>query len=467
MTEGAQTIREPKPAVCSSERVILWGLAKRVGAWWNWRRVSPEKRRLLGDAVWVALGQVASAAGLLVGMRLLTEFVPPEIFGTVSLLIGVATLGSSLFCNPQLQAAVRFYPDLARQNQIGLLRTVVVRSLRRTCTLLAGLILVGGAIWSFCTGLSYGVFVALAALLVSGVFSTLETNLLGAARRQRAVASWNVAENIARPGLGILAVVAFGVTPTALLAGYAVATAGILLIFRAGSRRKRVGMDSESEHAPSALAEEIHRYAKPLIPMAIVSWVNALSDRYILGEWAGPEQVGIYAAAYGLISRPFLMAGGMLLLTLRPVYYEAIANGNKAVERRALRLWVGATVCTCAAGVLGIFYLRESIAEILLAPKYRSGAAIMPILAAGFSLMIVSHVFSAICYAHKKTNSVLWLESGAAAAMIVFGIPLIMLLGLRGAAIATTAAYAIQAGLAIYLSRRVAGEPSTVAPKET
>lgn len=399
-------------------------------------------------------------------MRLLTEFVPPKVFGTVTLLIGVATLGSTLFCNPQLQAAVRFYPDLARQNQVGLLRAVVGRSLRRTCTLLAGLILVGGAIWSFSTGLSYGVFVALTALLVSGVFGTLETNLLGAARRQRMAAAWNVAENIARPGLGILAVVAFGVTPTALLAGYAAATAGILLIFRAGSRQDRAEMVSEDGRASHALAEEIRLYAKPLIPMAIVSWVNALSDRYILGEWAGPEQVGIYAAAYGLISRPFLMAGGILLLTLRPVYYEALAGGNKVIEQRILRLWVGATICIGTVGVLGVFCLREHIAELLLAPKYRSGAAIMPILAAGFSLMILSHVFNAICYAHKKTNRVLWSESGAAAGMIVFGIPLIVILGLRGAAMATTAAYTIQAGLAIYFSRRAAGEPSTVSPKE-
>ncbi len=391
-------------------------------------------------------------------MRLLTEYVPPEVFGTVSLLIGVAALGSTLFCNPQLQAAVRFYPDLARQNQVGRLRAVVVQSLRRTCVVLVVLILVGGAIWSRCTGLFFGVFVALAALLVSEVFRTLETSLLGAARRQKAVAAWIVAESCARPGLGILAVVAFGVTPTALLAGYAVATAGILFFFRTGSRGKRAEAISEDGYARRALAEEIFHYAKPLIPLAIVGWINALSDRYILGELAGPELVGIYAAAYGLISRPFLMAGGILSQTLRPVYYEAIAGGNKAVERRTLRLWVSANIFLGIAGVLGIFFFREIIAELLLAPKYRSGAAIMPILAVGFSLMILYHAFATICYAHKKTKRVLWSESGGAAAMLVVGIPLIMTWGLTGAALATTAGYAVAAVLAIYLSRRATEE---------
>ncbi len=59
---------------------------------------------------------------MLLGIRLLTEFVSPEVFGTVSLLIGIATLGSTLFCNPLLQAAMRFYPELAREGQVPRLR---------------------------------------------------------------------------------------------------------------------------------------------------------------------------------------------------------------------------------------------------------------------------------------------------------------------------------------------------------
>lgn len=466
MKEREKTIRTETQSACMSDGDILRPFSTRLGAWWNWRRVSAGKRRLLGDAAWVALGQIASAGGTLLGMRLLTEFVPPEVFGTVSLLIGVATLGSTLLCNPQLQAALRFYPDLAQQNQVGILRDVVGQCLRRTCVVLVGLILIGGAIWSFATGLSYSVFVALAALLPIGVFSALETNLLGAARRQRTVAAWSVTDSCARPALGIFAVIAFGVTPTALLTGYAVAAAGILLVFRAVSRGERAATVSQDRGARRALAEEIHCYAKPLIPLAIVGWVNALSDRYILGELAGLEQVGIYAAAYGLVSRPFLMAGGILLQTLRPVYYEAIAGGNLAVERRALRLWVSANVGLGIAGVLGIFYLKENIVELLLAPKYRAGAGIMPVLAVGFALMNLSHVFNTICLAHKKTKRVLWSESGAAAGMLVFGVPLIMTSEMRGAAVATTAAYAVQVVLAIYLSRRVGGETAAVPLQE-
>jgi O-antigen/teichoic acid export membrane protein len=466
MTEHANTIQSDRQAGCLSDRGIIRPSLKRFGVWGNWKRVSPEKRRLLSDAAWATLGQIAAAGGMLLGTRLLTEFVPPEVFGTVSLLMGVALLGADLFCHPQMQASVRFYPDLARENQVGRLRAVVERSLRRTCVLLAGLILVGGVVWSCWKGLPYGVFVALVALLVSGVFSTYETGLLSAARRQKTFAVWRATESCARPGMGLLLVLAFGVTPTALLAGYAIATGGILLVFRAFFRQEGMGTVCADDGARKALAEEIHRYAKPLIPLAIIGWINVLSDRYILAQLAGPEQVGIYAATYGLINGPFAMGGGVLLLTLRPVYYEAIAGGNKTIERRTLLLWIGATVSFCVVGVLGIFFLRETIAELLLGTKYRSGAAIMPILATGFSFLILSHTFNIISLAYKKTERVLWSESGAAAGMIVLGIPLIALFGLTGAAIATATAYAIQAGLAIYLSRLAARESLVVVSRE-
>ncbi len=335
------------------------------------------------------------------------------------------------------------------------------RSLRRSCGILIGLILVGGAVWSLWTGLSFAVFVVLAVLLVGEVFSTYETSLLGAARRQRAVAVWRVVESCARPGLGLLAVLVLGVTPTALLAGYAVATAGIVLVYQLARQRELVRSDPEETVARQALADEIRCYSRPLVPSGILDWVTALADRYLLGEWAGPEQVGIYAATYGLVSRPFLMGSGILLQALRPVYYDAIARGDRSVEKQALRLWIGATAGMCLAGVLGVFFLREYVSEWLLGSRYRSGTAIMPMLAVGFSLMVLSHVFNTISLARKKPNHVLWSEGAAALGTIAFGIPLIASLHLWGAAMATAAAYAVQALLAICLAGRVSrGNPA-------
>jgi len=465
---GTADVPPSVPRASANDRTVpranVYGSLFQV--WRSWGCLSPGKKRLLGEAMWIALGQVVSASALLLGIRLLTEFVPPEVFGTVSLLIGISTLGATLFCNPMLQAALRFYPDLARQGQTSGLRAIVVQRLSYTCGILIGMILVGGASWSNSTGASYGAFVALAALLVCEVFSTFETGLLGAARRQRAVTIWKVVESCARPGLGILAVLALGATPAAMLSGYAAATACILLGFLWFARREYIESAPMKADARKALADEIRRYARPLIPLAVVAWITALGDRYLLAEWAGPEDVGVYAATYGLISRPFLMAGGILLQALRPVYYDAVAAEDRTVERRTIRLWIGATAALGLLGVISVYVLREHISAFLLGAKYRSGADLMPILAIAFSLQGLSFVYNTIGLAHKKPKYVLWSEGGAALATIGFGVPLIATLHLWGAAIATLAAYAVQALLAAYLAGKLSGRSATIVSEE-
>ena len=68
----------------------------------------------------------------------------------------------------------------------------------------------------------------------------------------------------------------------------------------------------------------------------------------------GVEEAGLYAALYGVVSRPFLMAGGMFEAWMRPIYYEAVATQDADREKRMLHLWMGAVVCAAIAGI-GMF----------------------------------------------------------------------------------------------------------------
>ena len=64
----------------------------------------PGHRRILREGLWAGGGLVAQAAALLVGTRLITEWVAPATYGSFALLLGLLTLAESLFCKPVLQA---------------------------------------------------------------------------------------------------------------------------------------------------------------------------------------------------------------------------------------------------------------------------------------------------------------------------------------------------------------------------
>ena len=110
------------------------------------------------EGAWSTFGKTNTALGTLIGVRLLTEFIPKEIFGKISLLIGVATLGSNLFAYPLISAAQRFHPEMALTGRIPQLRHTIVGILKWTVGIVTSFILLGGLFVQSDT-LSYLVFV--------------------------------------------------------------------------------------------------------------------------------------------------------------------------------------------------------------------------------------------------------------------------------------------------------------------
>lgn len=392
----------------------------------------------------MAFGQLASAFAMLGGIRLLTEYVPPDVFGNISLLLGVASLGSGIFCLPLLQAALRFYPEMAKKGELSIFRRTIGKSLSWSTALSIGIILLGGAIYSTLQGFSYFAFLSLAGLLALEAVRALQINFLTAARKQRLFSVWVTAESLARPVLAILAVIVIGSTPQNVLLGYLVGTGLIFLVFVLPLKKQHLAEEPKPFKSASGLSKEIWHYALPLIPLAIVGWISSLGDRFIIAGFLGLGQVGIYAAAYGLISRIFNMVGSIIELTLRPIYFNAVSSGNRNLESHIFRLWVTVTILVCGLGVLAIFILKNWIAFLLLAQDYRTSSSLLPWIACGISFLTIAYVFEKPCYAYMHTKWILLIQSVGAVISIPAIIALVILKGVQGAAMAVPIYYGIQ-----------------------
>ena len=410
---------------------------------------------ILREGAWSAFGKITTALGTLIGVRLLTEFVPKEVYGKISLLVGIVALGSNLFASPLISAAQRFHPEMALSGKVPQLRRTIVGILKWTVGVLAGLILLGGLFVRFGT-ISYLVFVALAGFLTVQVMRNLEIGLLTAARRQKEVALWSSSEAWLKPAFAVLLVILLGDTPQSVLLGYFAAVGGVLLCFHLlpvpveGCNNSKVPFETDTE-----LTANIRRYAMPLVPLALVGWVTSLSDRYIIAGMLGAADVGIYAACYGLIGMPFLIAGGAIGQTLRPPYYEAVSAGNITIGKRLFRTQLAFTVLVCGVGVVAVFFLRNIIAALLLAEEYRSAVSLMPWIAAGISFQVVLQVFENVIFAYKRTKLVLLVHSVGAIVCVVSVVCLVGRFGLVGAAVACPVYYSSMLIISVTLARLV------------
>lgn len=370
-------------------------------------QAAPEKRRLAREGAWVAMGSIVKAVAMIGGVRLLTEVLPRDVYGATNLILGGVMLAFNVLAYPLLQATTRLYPEAETHRTIHALRGLILK------VLLAGttLVLAGAGIWLLLAvspqtlrGSPMLVFLTLAVILLFQAFMAAEMALLRAARRQKAASLWAAGTAGLRPLAAAGLVVLFGATAHAALGGYALVLAGTTMLTL--TLRRPWPPDrahSEDDETLPRLRREIVAYGLPLVPVLAMSWVLTVSDRYIIAWQAGAQATGLYAAAYGLITSPFIMCQGILSATLRPVYHRAISSGNRSLERRAYGTWFLATFLVCLGGLGATLILAPWVGRIFLAAEYRSATAFMPWLALGAALQALSQVVESILYGHKRT----------------------------------------------------------------
>lgn len=415
-------------------------------------------RRIVRDGAWVAVGQVFSAVAALVSIRIMTELLAPEEFGKLTLLVGIAALALGLTANPRLQALIRYYPDAMREGRVGVLRATGLRLIWPLVALAVAVLAGAWVVAAPWLGGAWYTGLLVAMLFVTDFLRSLELSLFNAARRQRDASLIYVADAWSRPLMAAVAVLALGPNADAALAGYIAGSALVVLAMRAamrleGSFERHIHPAGDSP-GMTDLASSIRRYALPLAPIAIFGWLSGMGDRYVIAGLLSLEDAGLYAAAYGLASRPFLMLGGVVELTMRPVLQNAVAAGNTPLIARAKATWLLIMAASAAFGVLSFVLLSDWLGHLLLAPQYRTATALMPWIALGYALYVVSNVFSRLCYVFDDTKAVLWLTVAGSMIGVLILVPAIGVGGLAGAAVATALRFGIEMALSVPLSMR-------------
>lgn len=395
---------------------------------------------LLKQLTWAAFGQIVSAIGLIVGIRLLTEFVPPAVYGNVTILLGIGAFCYAIFHAPLFQASLRFYPDAQKRGQVGLLRSTIFDLAHKTLFPLAFLFVVGGVSYGFYAGTSWWFGLLLAAILIVDVYKNLETGLLNAARKQRECALWNVAETWGRPICAIILVSRFQASAGLILFGYLCASLPIYCYFRLTGKLERGEVLLTGSERRNDLLKEIYRYALPLVPAALIGGIYSLSDRYIVGGMLGLEQLGIFAAVSGLMARPFIIMCGIIEQSLRPLYFERVVAENGSGEG-ILRRWLLLASGICAAGLILVVVLRYQVVNILLAPKYRSSVNLIPWLAVGYASYAISFIYENVFHAYNKTVAILKINIAMAILTVLVAMLLTYNFRLSGAAVSVTVVY--------------------------
>ncbi len=410
-------------------------------------------RHQIKDAAALASGQIAAALGALVGVRLLTEILAPSEFGMVTLALGVSALCIGVFVNPVAQGIIHFFAASSVSGRLDNLRRAVLQSARRSAPWSVAVLGLAVLLLPNQAGQSrWPLFLALVILTVCDGLRSYGLAWLNASQRHRRYAAWLAIDAWARPLLSVALLLLTGADGRVVVGAHAMVSIALLWFAYGLVREFPAGWrDARREDS----SEMLWRYALPLVPMGLIGWANSLGDRYLIGALLTVAEAGLYAAAYGLASRPFMMAFSTVELTMRPLYQNAVSSSDIPATRRILGRWLILVVGIGALGTLLFSLLAGFAAQIFLGDSYRPIATtLMPWIAAGYALQGIAQVFERVCYAYGDTRSVLAIltvTAVAAAAAISIGI---LQLGLLGAAVAVPVYFLVELLVAVCFARR-------------
>ncbi|MFO7586502.1 MAG: oligosaccharide flippase family protein [Gemmatimonadota bacterium] len=376
----------------------------------------------------------------LAALRVVTEILDPVVYGTVALILAGLGLGKGMFLAPWLAAQLRFHPDARRSGGLRSLYGAVSGMCALGVLLAATVVSLGlGLTVAGLRGIGAPILLAVAGVwLAADGGISLVLNYLNAELRQGLLAAVRVTDAFLRPAVAIVAVVLLAGGAVLFVAGQA-AGALLLVTFAAAILLRSRGTKGKREAAPSGRSRwrgRILRYGMPLVPMAILQWAIHLGDRYILEFFHGSQEVGLYSAAYGLASQPFLMLSGVATLLIRPRLFESIGEDSKSALRYR-RVWLGTLLLVGGMGLVLLIILHQWIARILLAEEYRTAAGLIPIIGAAYLMLAMGQGLENWAMAENRTRRIL--AAGIVSMLVSIGSALLLIprFGSDGAAWAT------------------------------
>jgi len=414
------------------------------------------EHRKLQDMMCLAAGQGMAAIGTLMGVTLLTNLLPPQTFGTVSLGLSTVSLLIAALSTPFTQAVMHLYPSYGQQQRLQQLRAGL-RFATKKVTGWTGL----AAVTVIVTALladrdQVPLILLLMLLLAADTGRALQVSVLNAARRHRRFALWTAADAWARPLFAAVAVMIVGQSAWAVIAAYLVASLTMTAVMSVPLWG--AGSATDADDDTRQLGARMWQYALPLIPVGVIVWSNNLSDRFIIGGMLGVDAAGVYAATFGLSSAPFIMLNMVLEQAFRPEYQNAVTAGDHERARRQLTTWIVVTIAAAGTGVLMFLLWCEQVALLLLGPQYRSALDLMPWIAAGYAVRAVAYVLDRVAYAFGQTRRVLAGQLVTAVATLTVTPCAVYLAGLKGAAVAVPICFGIYLCAAIINAGRTQRE---------
>lgn len=331
------------------------------------------------EAFIVLLGQLAGALGTMVGVKVLTTFLEPKVYGLVALGMSAVNLFLYQIGTPVRSTATRFFSLATGSGRLSEYEGVLGR-----IGWIVSTVLMLAAAGLFLAGLAFYALVVVLSLLLSvdAVFNGVQTGARnrGVVALLQSLVAWS--RFLCAAGLLLW----FGRGSVELVfAGFCLsALANIVL--QAYFYRRTIRFCEPVEHRATDgfSARQFYTYLWPLAATGLVSWGQLHIDRWGLTAFASLEDVGIYFALYQISYAPVLLLYSCVYYFVSPILFEHAGDAGDAARMKRVYTYVeifAAATLLLSVALAGMMWLAHGlVGRLLLNPGYADHSGLLPLL---------------------------------------------------------------------------------------
>lgn len=395
----------------------------------NKKIVSSKYLRLTKEFISVGIGQFLSLSGSFIGVRLLTEYLPANEYGSLSLALFTAQFSVQLFSGPLTNAFTRYYSICVEEGN----EQEYYRSANSFLLISSVLNLIFGAIIITIIRLFYShnlsslIWLSLLATILTGACGIIN-GIQTAARNRNNVSIHQILLVWGKLGLAIVSLVLLNHNAQAVLFGYLFASFLIFLSeFYFLNKRPNYVLQFTT-NLQSDWPKAILNFSLPFFLWGGFTWLFLTSDRWALEIFTTRAVVGLYAAVYQVGYLPMTLIAGVFSQFISPIVFQKAGNArdeDRKNEAYSITTWTTITSLglTLLAFVIA-FFVHKPLFNIIVAKEYRQASYLFPyfILAGG---LFESGQFAAMKYLANNSPKILLLPKAVTSlvgmALVFFG----------------------------------------------
>jgi len=391
-------------------------------------------RRVLSDSIYTAARIGLTSVRAIVIIPLITKLLGPNQYGVWVSVLAIVGLMSTVGGCHMHGAFIRF------DNDIGSEQTYT--DILSLSAILAAILSAGALVLAYYVditsllgeqyGANYNLVILTLLITVSKILLTVNKTF-PRARGNVSLYEYLNAVTLVSETIGLITIFALGGSVVdglwMLFAVSATANVGIFVYI---SVRYSLPAPSVRNYA------EYLRYGLPMLPKEMSGSLISHADKYIILYFLSPAEVGIYAVAYN-VSKTFKKMTNVLNPSLYPRVSSAW-DENEYEQITSLYSGIFRYYSVIAIPmVFGLSYLSQPILELLATSEIASsGSVLVPILTVGFLFKGYENVISYVLTSAKKTRMISFSVIVTSIANVVLNIFFVSMLGVDGAAVATS-----------------------------